>query len=191
MNRPLPSRPVLGTAILALLVVGPWRSGGPALVESRAIDYAVSVTPDGESTSPVSPNTNGHVVTFTVRNTGTEADTYEITCGTTTPLTSCSSGGPGGGFLTLSGGQRASIDVTFNVGTGGTSGTVTLYAAGIGYDEGSYVVPVDWSAVAVTPDGGSQSAWYPSTGNVATFTVQNIGGIGTLTYTLSIQGCTT
>jgi hypothetical protein len=119
--------------------------------------YAVAVTPDGATAPAVGAYSTGNVLTFTVENTGTETDTYEVSCmgydGITCTMDYF--------FLTLDPAESTPVGVTFDAGAGGSTGTLELAALGIGFDQGSYLVPISGApsyAVAVTPDGGSQSA---------------------------------
>ncbi len=150
---------------------------------------SVWVNPYGD---PVQWGANtSHTVLFTVGNDGPDADVFSLTCSGTGTVT-CSSRSPTS--VPLGAGGTATVTVTGSVGAAGTTGTLRLSAGGAGSsDLGWYNVTAVTPAytVAVTPDGGSQSAFYPSTGNLATYTVANQGNVGTLTYALSIVGCTT
>ncbi len=150
----------------------------------------VRVTPD-DSAITRAANTNGFSEAFWVINDSPSADSYDLSCFTSPSLT-CT--GLSQTTLSLNPGDSAEITAFYNTGSAG-SVTLDLSVVGTvsGSDVGSYAISVvapPTYTVSVTPDGGSQATLSPSTGNVATFTVQNNGNQGTVTYTMSVQGCT-
>lgn len=145
--------------------------------------------PDGGSFT-AQPNSQNNVVIFTVTNNGGGPDRINFTCTPSGSVTWCSAP-TGQDFAAW---QSVDVEVLFNVGASGT-GTVHFEATGMEFftwDDAWYNITVAGPSysVAVTPDGGSQSAPGGSMGKVATFTVTNQGNQGSLTYALSIVGCT-
>src|SRR5256885_2885147 len=136
----------------------------------------------------------GNVATFTVTNQGNQGTlTYALSIQSCAPpLTSCTSDS-----ATISVGQGLAKNATvhFNAqnaaGTGAIVLRATHTASGTNNDGTINVTltPPPSYAVEVGPDPGSQSTGAGSTANVATFTVQNNGNQGTLTYALSIVTC--
>jgi hypothetical protein len=108
---------------------------------ATAVAHGVSVTPAAATAEEQPANTGGHVLTFTVTNTGTESNTYEITC-VGVARAKCSGWSPE--RLTLGAGQRASVDATFEVldpGTGLLS-LIAFSATTRTQGRGSFRVPV-------------------------------------------------
>jgi RHS repeat-associated protein len=146
------------------------------------VQFAVSVTPKG---SPLSQpaNTNGLTVYFTVKNTGTCPDTFNLAASASGPITVVTLSP--GSVPNLQPGASQQVAVTYNVGAAG-SGTLTLTGVGVlgsESDSGSYNVTV-LAPVAVTPDGGPALV-APGAGLRAWFTAIN-GKSGTGTYTFSV-----
>jgi len=106
-----------------------------------SVAQSVSVTPDAATADKQSANTGGHVLTFTVTNTGTEIDMYEVKCSGVAKA-SCSGTVPT--RLTLDSGESGTVDVSYSVTEVGT-GLVSLVAVSVlsdAHDHGSYRVPV-------------------------------------------------
>jgi RHS repeat-associated protein len=155
--------------------------------------YAVEVGPDPGSQSAYAGSTS-NVATFTVQNLGNQGTlTYALSVvGCTAPLTNCTSDAAS---INVAQGTTVNATVHFDGQNTTGTGTVTLRATytptGTSNDGTINVslTPAPSYAVQVGPDPGSQSTAAGSTGNVASFTVQNLGNQGTLTYQLSIVGC--
>ncbi len=109
----------------------------PMCVQGCMPDLAVEVTPDAE---PVSRATLGtYSQTFTVRNAGTLADTYELWCYGSGAVT-CAVADLG--TLGLSAGQSTTVTVNYSTGGAGL-GTLQLTASSEpAYDTGSFDVTV-------------------------------------------------
>jgi RHS repeat-associated protein len=154
--------------------------------------YSVKVTPDGTSvTQP--PSSGPFYATFFVKNTGTYTDTYDNLCFGRVNINCEGIDVP---FVTLDPGDQIDVEATYSTAATTGLGRVVVKAYGSGVtDSGYYRITVSGPpagySVAVTPDGASQPAYGSSTGNVTTFTVTNTGTQGTLTYALSIVGCST
>jgi len=104
---------------------------------------AATVTPDA-ATGAVEPtrraNTGALSTAFSVRNRGSAADSYTLTCAGSANVT-CGTVSPSG-ITNLAPGITTSVTVNYSVGGAGT-GSLTLNAAGgISSDAGSYTVPV-------------------------------------------------
>ena len=116
-------------------------AGGPPMPVVQAAVHAVSVTPDAATAPERAADTGGHTATFTVTNTGTEPDTYELGCMAIAKVR-CEETNPT--RLTLDAGQSAAVDVTYEVGAPG-AGLLSLVAFTSltrATDSGSYRVPV-------------------------------------------------
>ena len=118
-------------------------SGGgmQPLCVSGCLAYQVQVTPDGDTSATWLQQTSGHTALFTVTNTGTSGDEYDIACGYTGAVTSCS---PSASGVVLAAGQGTKVTVTYAVGAAGW-GTVTLTATSVDHgssDGGAWTVPV-------------------------------------------------
>lgn len=162
------------------------------LAPSLPPGHTVAVTPDG--TGVTRPPSSGPYDAFLfVNNTGSYTDSYNIACFGRVNIV-CA--GVDITYLTLDPGSQTDVMATYNTTASTGIGRVVVRATGDGnpaVDSGYYKITVSGPppgyAVAVTPDGASQSAYGASTGNVVTFTVTNTGTQGTLTYELSIFGC--
>ena len=121
-------------------------------------------------------------VTFTVRNRDATQKTYDITCSATgsATVTSCIPDS-----LTIPASQSAMVTVSFHVGSGTGSVSVTAFG-GIG-DTGTASTTVSGGAPVapvVAPDGGNTSLVTNSSTQVA-FSIYNPNTTGSETYTLS------
>lgn len=153
--------------------------------------YAVEVG-DPPSQSVVAGSVN-HVASFPVTNNGNQGTlTYAlsiVTC--TAPLTNCRLDA---GSISVNQNSTGNAIVRFDAQVAGGSGMITVRATHTSgtSDDGlmSVTVAAPTYTVAVGPDGGTGGAIIGSTGNVVTFTVRNDGNQGTLTYGLSVVGCT-
>jgi RHS repeat-associated protein len=111
--------------------------------------YAVSVTPDGTSEPQRPQNSGPYRASFTVTNTGTLDDEFEIVCTGQAPVT-CDSYSPD--YVALSPGQSVSVRAWYSVGAGG-DGRVIVRAIGASGDEtdtGYRIVPVSGNQGAPT-----------------------------------------
>jgi RHS repeat-associated protein len=122
-------------------------------VEASAQTGGVTVTPDGTSTPQRDANTGGYSALFRVTNTGTQANTYYITCQDETPVT-CT--GTSLTQVTLVSGGKAFLSAYYDVGAAGT-GEIRLRAFSDEFpavDEGYFTVPVVAAGPApvVNPD---------------------------------------
>ncbi|HKW12609.1 MAG TPA: hypothetical protein VJO33_19630, partial [Gemmatimonadaceae bacterium] len=145
--------------------------------------YTVAVTPDGASIG-IEPGTSLSYG-FKVRNTGNQTTTYNLTPSCSGVVTNCSVAGS----VTLAHGDSATVPVSYNAVTRGSSGTLGLTAAYSGNgainDAGSVSISVNNSyGVAVGPDPGSQVITPGTTTAPVIFTVQNTGSTQ-ITYSLS------
>jgi len=148
-----------------------------------------SVAPDAQPvTAPA--NTTGLTYNFTVTNTGAAAATFPI-------AVACSGAGVSGcvvspSSLTLNPspgtGSSGTVQVTYNSGAGGSSGTVTVQASfgGTVLDVGSLdvTVPASVPVVTVTPDGGAPLVLAPNAAATTSFTVEHSGTVPS-TYNLT------
>jgi len=188
----------LAASIVLLQFVAVVLLTSAALAQDRPLvpppPYAVNVTPDNVVTVNRAYNTNGYSETFWVTNIGSSNDTYAISCSGNFNVT-CT--GTDKTTVPLAAGTATTVVAYYNVsGTG--LGRLTLHASGSfgepsAEDDGYFVVPVVIPnyQVAVAPDGGSQWATIPpGLQQSSTFTVENRGNIGTLTYALTISSCT-
>jgi len=129
------------TAGLAALVFSPDRAIAQDCETGCIPPYRVSVTPDN-STTPWRPNqTGGWSATFTVKNTGSEPDVYELFCNGTAGVT-CT--GTDSLSVSLGSGAQTVVTAFYAVGAPGT-GHLTLTAVpGFGEtsDGGAYNVPI-------------------------------------------------
>jgi len=145
------------------------------LEDDGMVQFAVSVTPKG-STVTQPANTNGLTSYFTVKNTGTCADTFNVTAsrdGRITVVSVSPSSIPN-----LQPGASQQVAVTYSAGASG-AGTLILTAiggAGGESDNGNYNVTVQAQySVAVTPDGAMSTTRAANGTYTDTFTVQNTG----------------
>jgi RHS repeat-associated protein len=154
--------------------------------------FAVEVGPDPGSKS-VGAGMTGQVATFTVKNNGNQGQlTYALTIvGCTAPIVNCTSDAAS---VSVAQGVTETVfahfDAQSTTGTGSIVLRATHTASGTSNDGTINVTVVPPSfAVQVGPDPGTAYGLGGSTGNAASFTVQNLGNQGTLTYALSIAGC--
>jgi RHS repeat-associated protein len=101
---------------LPLLCVIPW-----PLASAQVL-----VTPHGGSAT-AGANTTGNTVNFTVKNTGTSIETFDLSCSSFGQVTACTSLSQS--RVTLKNGLSTTITAFYNTGNGG-SGNVTLDATG-------------------------------------------------------------
>lgn len=129
---------------LTLLFSSPFTtqdSANQAVLKLDAGNQRVSVIPEAATAVERIANTGGHVVTFAVRNTGTDTDTYDLSC---VGVARVECGGAIPTRLTLNAGQEATVDVSYEV-SGAGAGLVSLIAfspATHARDRGSYLVSV-------------------------------------------------
>jgi RHS repeat-associated protein len=139
------------------------------------ISYAVAVTPDSGEALLHQPNKSGGT-SFTVRNTGTQTDTFTFSCAASGNIT-CDKDGFGYPTITpssaiLAGGAQTSVSVGFQTAESGT-GRVYLGASGHSVDQGWQVVPVENATFGVTPAASSTKGAFTSTNYTAFFTLNN------------------
>ncbi len=124
--------------------------------------YQVVVTPDGANGGQFSANTNGHSLTFTVNNRGTNYDEYNLSASGTYSVIRIT--GLSTTFLPLDPSGSAQVTVYFDVGNIG-SGTISLQADGtigdVG-DGGSYNVSVTGTPICPTTMAMTQAPGNPS-----------------------------
>jgi len=144
----------------------------------------VTVTPNPGVAPERSPYTNGYAAFFTVKNTGTQSDTYTFSCGASSNVTCLP---PVPISATLGPGNSTSVQVTYNVGAQG-AGWVQLTAEGAnGVGNGAQTIPVG-RTLLVTPDGAVEPTRRANTGSDSTvFTVRNADRVS-LTYSLTCTG---
>jgi RHS repeat-associated protein len=113
-----------GLGSLTLTAYGTARDAG--LYNVPVGSYGVEVTPKGDAAGGVLANTGGHQQTFTVRNLGTQTDTYTLACSVVGNLTCLDLSAT---TVTLNSGATASVSAYFTAGMTG-NGTVRLTANG-------------------------------------------------------------
>jgi len=177
----------VGSAGQGILILTAFSSGsvsatGQVLVP--IVTYGVTVTPDGATAPERQTNTGGYLETFTVLNTGSATNTYSFGCLGTGGVTCGTLPAP----VTIGSGAQMTVDVPYSVGAVGT-GTLTLTATGTGSSNaGSYSVPITFSNVTVTPNGGTANTRFSSSsGYSEAFDIKNTGG-GSNTFTVSCNG---
>jgi len=184
-----------GSGTLSLTATGTTAPVGAQAIDggsfSVTVDgWTVAVTPDGTTTPERLPNTAGLTASFTVQNTGTVADTYNLVCSSSSNITCISSSATSlplqpqaSGVVTITYNTRAVGNATLTLTATGTTAPVGAQAT----DPGSYQVPVVTYGVAVSPHGGFTGK-APATSTSQSFSVQNTGSVRK-TYNLSIS-CT-
>jgi RHS repeat-associated protein len=176
-----------GTGVLTLTARGGLggESDNGTFNVTVAATHAVAVTPDGSTTPNRVAYTSGYTASFTVKNTGLNADTFAISCTAAAPA-ACS--GISASSVPLAVGAQATVTATYNVGAPGT-GSVSLMASANGAtDDGFFNVPVIANGVSVTPDGATATARTPnSNGYTESFTVTNTGSVANA-YTITCIG---
>jgi len=108
------------------------------------VSYGVAVTPDGATASQRIAGSSGNSENFTVQNTGTAQNTYNLLCPNSANVT-CTGltiDGNSASSVTLAGGNSKIVVASYSVGAVGTW-TLSLTASGTNAsDAGSYSVPV-------------------------------------------------
>jgi len=142
----------------------------PSPVQHVPLGARGRVTPTPPTAPERAPYTTGYSAIFWVKNTGTESDTYTLSCngssnvdGVSCPL-----------FASLSPGDSTDVLVTYNVGVQGV-GSVQLTAEGnFGVGSGTQTVPVGHT-LHVTPHGAVDLTRRANAGETysASFTVRN------------------
>ena len=135
----------------------------------------VAVTPDGGALSTPAGST-AQAAIFTIQNTYSMEDSYDLACSVSGQVTSCSVAP----MATVAGASSAQVTVSYNTGTQG-SGSVTLSATSqelvLTADNGSYnvtVTAVPVSGVTVTTVSGPATLGVEESGTF-TFDVRNTG----------------
>ncbi len=156
------------------------------------VQWGVSVTPDGQRVTQL-PNATVNA-SFTVKNTGTCPDTFNVTASKSGSIT-VQSFSPHQ-IPSLAAGASATVTVTYKTGLASPdSGVLTLTALGVlgsESDNGSYNVTIaPPHAVTVTRDGDTTATRRGNTGATfsQTFTVQNIGSSRD-SYTITCSAAT-
>lgn len=130
--------------------------GVQPLCVTGCLQYQVQVTPDGDTSATWQQQTSGHTAAFTVTNTGTSSDEFDIACGHTGAVTSCSSTSG----VVLGAGKGTKVNVTYAVGAAGW-GTVTLTATSATHgndDDGVWTVPAAGPPAVTLAAPGSGSS---------------------------------
>ena len=152
-RRPLPLAVVL--LVIALVPITPVHAQFGAMMANGVV-----VTPDGGSKLPVAPGTTGLSEVFTVQNTSSSSDTYEMICSTDGPVT-CGNiqvNGNNVEMVAIGAHQSKQVTVFYDVGSTGL-GTLTLTASGVTSDDGYRTIKVA-GAPTITiqvPDTGSRA----------------------------------
>ncbi len=176
-----------GLATITLLATGSTSSNQGFFNVTVTQPWGVAVTPDGGNEPTRTANTGGYGASFTVKNTGTNANTFSFSCAGSGGVT-CGTV-PGSVSPAPNGGQ-VTVTMPYSVGAAG-SGTLTLTATGTSAsDAGSYSVPIVSYGVSVTPDGGGAPTRTANTGGYSQlFTVVNTGSVNnTFSFTCSGAG---
>ena len=119
-----------------------------ALSGSKGLAQAVSVTPDGATTTVTPLSVLSY--NFTVQNTGGTTTSYTLTVRCLPPLSSCSASSG----VTLAGGASTTVAVSYRSGPGGATGTLMLVAA-----KTSAGSPLDTGTVSVTSSATPSSGY--------------------------------
>jgi len=146
------------------------------------ISYGVAVTPDSGEDLLRRPNGINFSAPFTVKNTGTAADTFTFTCSALGNIT-CDRDGYGAylispATLSLAGGAQATVNASYKT---SETGTGRVYLTAIGRhstDQGWFWVPVSTSTVSVTPSNAWSNGAFANTSKTATFVLANPDSIG-------------
>jgi len=178
-----------GTGTLSVNASGTNASDGGSY-SVPVISYGAAVTPDSGESLLNQPHRYGGT-TFTVKNTGTQPDTFSFSCAASGNIT-CDKDGFGAPNITplsavLAGGAQTNVAVGFNT---AESGTGRLYLGAAGHhssDQGWKVVPVDNATFGVTPATSSTKGAFTSTSYISFFVLNN-PDTATHSYTL---GCNT
>lgn len=171
------------TAVALLAVVGPSTvnpaplPGTQPAAAVHLLPYKVTVTPRDSALGDFFVNTNNITVVFTVKNTGTNTDTYNLTCSAF--MATCVS--QSYYVATLMANQSIQVQVTFNTtSTAGSGAYVALEAASVNaVGDGQYSF-TNWArtnyVVLVTPvTASAPNVNSFSSGFKAVFTVKNVG----------------
>jgi len=131
-------------AVWGVSLSKPLFAGGPAPT------WSVSVTPDGASVQKAD-SSSGNTYTFTVKNTGSQSDFYDLTCAVTGVVTSCVLNKS---TATLSAGASTTVVATYGIGGAGL-GVVTVTASGDAVDSGYINVGTTNPSISVAPQNGA------------------------------------
>ncbi len=137
------------TILASLPVSGPAQTRGviPQCIRG-CFTYSVSVTPHGGTAPNVPAYTNGYSADFTVTNTGSAADNYNISCFGTTNVT-CT--GTTAGQISLNAGASTLVTAYYSVGDPG-AGTISLTASSLSQDAsdvGTYTFTVTGPKITI------------------------------------------
>jgi YD repeat-containing protein len=162
--------------------------------------YDVAVTPDGATTAQ-REHGQSYSETFTVANTGYNANTFSLSCTGSGGVTCGTLSQTTVSLLGNTTGTAPSMTVTVgytvtNTGPSTVNGTLSLTATGTNAtDNGYFTVPIIRHSLAVTPDGTTPQDRVAGEGPyTATFAVRNTGTVSD-TYTLTcgqtatVSGC--
>ena len=168
--------PMMMVVLLGVVAAGPSGSVPDSPTSVRhAFPYSVSVTPQSGSLGNVFANSTNLSARFTVKNTGTNMDTYDLTCSGTNVVCGTQS------FYVATLTPQQSIQVLVYFSSSSTTGSASLelFAEGQSLGHGRYDMTI-WprvdNAVVVTPVSGTgpnRNSF--SSGFTAAFTVKNIG----------------
>lgn len=174
-------RSIIAVVLLAVVTPGIANAGPvtglPPVHTALMIPYKVTVTPKDSALGDFFVTTNNIGVVFTVKNTGTNTDTYTLTC--TAFMASCVS--QSYYVATLTAGQSIQVQVTFNTtGTAGSGAYVALEAQSVNADGYGQYHFTNWArinyVVLVTPVTGSAPSVNSFSGPFqAVFTIKNVG----------------
>jgi RHS repeat-associated protein len=154
--RPLVVGLLLSAVMLLAVPRGARAQGMQPMCAGGCLPYQVQVTPDGDTSATQLQLTSGHTVAFTVTNTGTSSDEFDLACGHSGTVTSCSAAS----VVVLASGKGTKVNVTYAVGAAGW-GSVTLMATSATHgndDAGTWIVPAAGPPTVTLAAPGSGSA---------------------------------
>jgi RHS repeat-associated protein len=148
------------------------------------ISYGVAVTPDSGEALLHHPNVYGGV-TFTVKNTGTQIDTFDFSCAATGNIT-CDKDGFGipsitPPFASIAGGAQTTVGVGIKTAAELGTGRVYLAAASRRHnstDQGWFWVPVKNGTYGVKPSNGWTKGAFTNMSYTANFVLSNPDSVG-------------
>jgi hypothetical protein len=167
-----------GTGTLTLTATGGVGSD-PGSYNIPVVSYSVAVTPDSGETVARRPNGYNFGEWFTVKNTGSDSDTYSFTCAGSANVTCLNQGYPFGDnpsptWATLAPGASVSVSASYTTGEAGT-GRLSLAAAGVhASDQGWYAIRVSAKKVDVIPVNTWTKGAFTGSSYTASFTVTNL-----------------
>jgi RHS repeat-associated protein len=133
----------------------------------------VAVTPKSGETLARRANYSGFGESFTVKNTGTQSDTYAFTCTGSANVT-CDPSLMTPTSASLASGASVTVSVGYRTGSDGSRGQLSLGAASaFASDQGSYIIRLTNSIADVIPVNGWTRGAFTSSSYSARFTVSN------------------